>query len=341
MDILDQSIKEIEEQIESRNLQSRIVLFLAVIICFLAIVLISKEIESTSIVLSRSEGVDFITSKYGSVLEASTKQNLARNIVEQRVLDKLVGVPTNFAINYFLLPNGFITVESGSTERLVTFDNLKLQLEKLRDVVSDFKKSVHQTVEAYDSELGASSKINLSRFVKDFDINELKTLQFRLTEDNINLLAESKLEFLSKSRLTKANLNSDITTLLTPYAKMDESKNRGVSPMVLTSASLLIVGFGTFLALYRMHLNEISKLNRTKLDFRRFQISLHEDFLSNNNEIIQSALLSNIFNESEIQSKNKVQSPIPGVPSLDVLSLMVSKVLREADERRESDAKKT
>ncbi|MAY43231.1 MULTISPECIES: hypothetical protein [unclassified Neptuniibacter] len=93
---------------------------------------------------------------------------------------------------------------------------------------------------------------------------------------------------------------------------------------------LFVVVFGVMMAIYRFHLNEISRSEQLKVGFMRIRIAANnhdkEGFLSE----VRGALTNDAFTYQTGKEK-KVESPLPGHPSSDISALLVNKLIDSID----------
>ncbi|MBN9484247.1 MAG: hypothetical protein BGO70_12170 [Bacteroidetes bacterium 43-93] len=92
----------------------------------------------------------------------------------------------------------------------------------------------------------------------------------------------------------------------------------------------LIVAFGIFTSFYRFHLKEVAKYEHFLLGFARIQIAASNSQDSYETEVRQSLTHDAFHYETKssfITNEKRIKSPLPGVPSSDIASAIINKVL--------------
>jgi hypothetical protein len=93
---------------------------------------------------------------------------------------------------------------------------------------------------------------------------------------------------------------------------------------------VFIVVFGVMMAIYRFHLNEISRSEQLKVGFMRIRIAANNFENKGFSTEVRMALTDNAFTFQTGKEK-KVESPLPGHPSSDLGALLVNKLLDSVD----------
>ncbi|CAA0099763.1 Uncharacterised protein [Halioglobus japonicus] len=93
---------------------------------------------------------------------------------------------------------------------------------------------------------------------------------------------------------------------------------------------LFVVVFGVMMAIYRFHLNEISRSEQLKVGFMRIRIAANNHDNQGFSTEVRMALTDNAFTLQTGKEK-KVESPLPGHPSSDLGALLVNKLLESVD----------
>ncbi|MCD1597027.1 hypothetical protein [Rheinheimera aquimaris] len=93
---------------------------------------------------------------------------------------------------------------------------------------------------------------------------------------------------------------------------------------------LFVVVFGVMMAVYRFHLNEISRSEQLKVGFMRIRIAANNHDNQGFSTEVRMALTDNAFTFQTGKEK-KVESPLPGHPSSDLGALLVNKLLESVD----------
>jgi hypothetical protein len=103
-----------------------------------------------------------------------------------------------------------------------------------------------------------------------------------------------------------------------------------------------IVIISILTALYRLHLKEISKAEQNLTAFYRIRIAANNMKNEGFGTEVRLALTQNAFyhnaesNSSILGSNKKIESPIPGHPSSDILTAVLNKILDNVEVKPKS-----
>jgi hypothetical protein len=147
---------------------------------------------------------------------------------------------------------------------------------------------------------------------------ELGNYQRMLTNANDNLKQLN--EQLAKDQTTMGELNSQPV----------------VSNFLLYgTGAIFVVVFGVFVNLYRLHLREIAKNEFYTLAILRIGIAAANSSVAGFDETVRQSLVSGAFDmpteSSLLRRDRRIESPLPGHPSSDLLASLLNRVLEQID----------
>ena len=106
--------------------------------------------------------------------------------------------------------------------------------------------------------------------------------------------------------------------------------------------ALCVIVFGVLMAVYRFHLQEISKAEHLKLGFYRIKIIAEYDSPSFDDDVKQ-ALVANAFTYAKSSfsgiKQGRFDSPLPGHPATDIGTLVINKIFDTFDIKAEPKQK--
>ncbi len=102
--------------------------------------------------------------------------------------------------------------------------------------------------------------------------------------------------------------------------------------------AMFIIVFGVLMAVYRFHLNEISRSEHYKMGFLRVRVAANNHNLEGFKTEVRQALTDGAFAytaTSLIGSKDKkVESPLPGHPTSDISVILLNKLLEGMEPKK-------
>ncbi|MBR9856763.1 MAG: hypothetical protein GYB38_03555 [Gammaproteobacteria bacterium] len=95
--------------------------------------------------------------------------------------------------------------------------------------------------------------------------------------------------------------------------------------------AIFVVVFGVVMAIYRFHLNEISRTEHYKIGFMRIRVAANNFDKEGFNSEVRLSLTADAFSyqPSSVFSgkEKKVESPLPGHPTSDLSAVLLNKLL--------------
>ncbi len=110
------------------------------------------------------------------------------------------------------------------------------------------------------------------------------------------------------------------------------------SSFLYALVGVFIVVFGVLMAVYRFHLNEVAKAEHNKIGFMRIRVAANNNELVGFQSEVRKSLTDGAFDytaPSIMGGKGKnIESPLPGHPTSDVSTVILSKLLEGLEVKR-------
>ena len=109
----------------------------------------------------------------------------------------------------------------------------------------------------------------------------------------------------------------------------------GISPAVIyAGVGLYVLVFGVMMSVYRFHLVEGAKAEHAKLGFLRVRIAANNTsvgFMSEVREALTRGAFDYQLSGSLLTKKAKIDSPLPGHPTMDLTTAVINKLLEQIE----------
>lgn len=142
-------------------------------------------------------------------------------------------------------------------------------------------------------------------------------------------LIDTNRQYEAKYRILSIATDSNIKANLSSNT-MESIENN--TSYILYGISILV--FGVFTSFYRFHLKEISKYEHYMFGFIRIKIAGNNSKYGYDTEVRKSLTneaFSHELKSSFMNKEKKVESPMPGHPTLDLSSAIINKVIDSLD----------
>lgn len=111
-------------------------------------------------------------------------------------------------------------------------------------------------------------------------------------------------------------------------------------PLMYGLFAIYVMVFGVLMAIYRFHLNEISRAEHFIIGFMRIRVAANNAGDEGFQSEVRTSLTEGAFSHHTVQQKGivrkQVESPIPGHPTSDVTSILLNKLLEGFEVKRKS-----